>query len=54
MCLIDLGKKTKNSTQPTDYFLYILLFNTQKMGKSSITCQKAENWEIRFFANKSF
>ena len=30
-----------------------LLFNTQKMRKSSIACQKAENLDIRFFANKS-
>ncbi len=31
---------TKNNTQITDKFFYFMLFNAQKMGKSSITCKK--------------
>ncbi len=35
-------------------FLKLIQVNTQKMGKSPITCQNTENLDIRFFANKSF
>ena len=38
---IVFDEKTENNTQPTDQFLYVMLLNTQKMGKSSITCKKA-------------
>ncbi len=35
------GENIENNTQSIDQFLYVMLFNTQKMGKSSITCKKA-------------
>ena len=33
--------KDSKNTQPIYLFLYVMLFHTQKIGKSSITCKKA-------------